>query len=129
MDMKIQPTVASFANSELRLEAHKIAGDVPETLAFLHLPGLFQLGKHCREKADHRLLASEHCSAVVQREPTFQQSREHLGLSRRVSDVRLFIAKADLRFEVPERAFEIEFHARCFVSLLQRRSAHRRFRA
>ena len=107
MDMKIQPTVAFFADGELRLDAHKIASDVPETLALLHLPALLQLWKHCREKADHRLLAPKHRFALVIGEPAFQQSCERLGLLLRNSRRSAVITKADLRFEMPERALEM----------------------
>ena len=123
--MKVQPAVALFANRKLRLEANEVASDMPKALAFLHLPLLAKLWKSGRKEAHDRVLASEHCFAVVLGESTSHQFRDRFGFARAITDIGLGIAKVNFGFQVSQRTLQRELDLRFFVGLPARRRRSR----
>ena len=125
VNMKIQPTVALFADGKLGFDANEVARDMLESLAFLDLPTSLQLRKTCCEEPYDRVLAAQDRFPVLFGEPAFHQASECLGFLCGIGHIVLAIPKADFRFEIPQRTLQRQLHARLFIRLPTERGCSR----
>ena len=127
VDMEIQPAVTPLLQREAWLEADDILGDMLKTLAFPDAPFLFESGEIGGEKFDDGILAAQDGFSFVVFESTPYELRQCGGFGHGILNSLLRVMKRNRPFEMAQRAFDGELHARALgCHRLWRRGFHDR---